>query len=250
MKKTVLPFCSLIALLLSPISAKADGDGFYIVQYSQLPHQAGVCDVIFAGTVVSTNFNDKTPEYPYYELPAAEFAVDDVLWGTVALSNITVRSIYPADGFHFLPQERYLVCAFTNNWWANEGRFDTDYERLYHYLSITSRPPGNVVFDDYRTMCPRYTAIPFSRINQNGSNYWPRTRAFVTNLVDIARIRGDEMLMRQTLINVLDNRGANSGLPPYLLRWLWLYQTTRDDWLDGPPRPPQTPERYSPETPI
>ena len=50
--------------------------------------------------------------------------------------------------------------------------------------------------------------------------------------------RGDEMLMRQTLINVLDNRGANSGLPPYLLRYLWLYKTTRDDWLDGPPRPP------------
>ena len=39
--------------------------------------------------------------------------------------------------------------------------------------------------------------------------------------------RGDEMLMRQTLINVLDNRGANSGLPPYLLRYLWLYKTTR-----------------------
>ena len=231
---------SIIALSLCSISAMADVDGFYVVLYSQLPHQAGICDVIFTGSVVSTNFNERDPVFPYHELPAAEFAVDDVLWGSVSSSNITVGSIYPAYGFHFVPNERYLVCAFTNNWWANESRFDTDYERLYHYLSVTSRPPENVVFDDYRTMCPRYTAIPFSRINQNGSNYWPRTRAFVTNLVDIARVRQDEMLMRQTLINVLNNRGANSGLPPYLLRWLWLYKTSRYDGFDGPPRPQQT----------
>ncbi len=31
--------------------------------------------------------------------------------------------------------------------------------------------------DDYRTMFPRYTAIPFSQINYIGSNYWPTTRA-------------------------------------------------------------------------
>ena len=234
MKNTFLFICFLVVISLCSFSGKADGDSFYIVQYSQLPHQAGVCDVIFAGTVLSTNLDDKSPAYPFDKLPSAEFAVDDVLWGAVSSSNITVGSIYPADGFQFVLNERYLVCTFTNNWWANESRLDTDCERLQHYLSITSCPPGNVVFDDYRTMCPRYTAIPFSRINNNGSNYWTATRAFVTNLVDIARVRNDDLLMRQTLTHILAEKGAHSGLPPFLLRYLWLYKTTRHDWQNNP----------------
>lgn len=235
---------SIIALSLYSISAKADGDGFYVVQYSQLPHQAGVCDIIFAGTVLSTNLDEKSPVYPFDKLPAAEFAVDDVLWGSVASSNITVGSIYPAYGFHFVPHERYLVCAFTNNWWKNTSRFDTDYVRLHYPLSVTSRPPGNAVLDGYRTMCPRHTAIPFSKINYNGSNYWTATRSLVTNLVDIARVRQDERLMRHTITSLIEIGWANSCLPEVVWNQLWLYKSSRYDWEDR--NPPPTPSPPSP----
>ena len=63
----------------------------------------------------------------------------------------------------------------------------------------------NAVFDDYRTMRPRYTVIPFSQINYNGSDYWPVTRALVTNLVNIARIQEDKQLMRQAITHIVGN---------------------------------------------
>ena len=212
-------------------AAKAERSPYGIYDLSLLPHQVGICDVIFAGTVLSTNFDDRTASFPYYELPAAEFAVDDVVWGSVSSSNITVKSLYPAGGFHFMPNERYLVCAFTTNWWAIQTRDDYDYLRLYHYFSITSRPPENAVFDDYRIMYPPYTTIPFSLINHNGSNYWTSTRALVTNLVEIARIRGDEQMMRLTITNLV-NAKAGSGLPPIVWKHLLMYKEDRYDCVD------------------
>ncbi len=225
MKKRISVTCLLTALAFLQIAIANSDTPLDMLTISLLPHQAGICDLICAGTVLSTNGED-----------AAQFAVDDILWGHVNASNINVRSIYPMDGFEFTPNERYLVCAFTNNWWANDNPQASvvGEERLLTYLCATSRPPEGMVFDGYRTMYPRYTVIPFNQINYNGSNYWAATRAFVTNLVDIARIRGDGELMRQTITNLVETRGANSGLSPLVLRHLWLYKFFRDDWQENP----------------
>ena len=124
---------------------------------------------------------------------------------------------------------------------ANQSWDDTYYERLCRYLSITSCPPGHAVFDGYRTMFPPFTAIPFSKINHNGSNYWPRTRALVTNLVGIARIRNDEQLMRHTITNLIGGGWANSGLPEVIWNQLWRYKSYRYDWEDRNPQPIPSP---------
>lgn len=215
----------LAAFAFSQIAIANSDTPLDMLTISLLPHQAGVCDLICAGTVLSTNGDD-----------AVQFVVDDILWGYINSSNINVRSIYPRDGFEFRINERYLLCAFTNNWWANDNpqASEVGEERLFNYLCATSRPPEGMVFDCYRTMYPRYTMIPFNQINSNGSNYWAATRAFVTNLVDIARVRCDEQLMRQTITNLVETRGANSGLSPVILRYLWLYRFFRDDWENNP----------------
>ena len=228
-------------LLLGADRAVADKSGMWIVEVSQLPHQAGICDVIFAGTVLSTNYTDKSPISTSLELPAAEFAVDDVIWGTITSSNVTVGCIYPHDGFAFQRGERYLVCAFTNNWWADMGRFDTDYERLSDYLSVTGRPPRNAVFNDYRTMFPRDTAIPFRYLDYKGTNRWEATRDLVTNLVHIARVRRDDQLMRETIKTIIDDRTNPKCLPGHVIRNLKLYYSFRHDWKDNPIPTPQSP---------
>lgn len=240
-KFSILTFLVISILLLASNGLANDESPYAVVELSLLPHQTGICDVIFTGTAIDGTIVSNNEEC------AADFVVDDVLWGRVTSSNITVRSLpreetsyaYP---FTFVAGERYLVCAFTNNWWANQSWDDTYYERLCGYLSITSSPPGNMLFDEYRTMLPRFTAIPFSKINFNGSNYWYATRALVTNLVDIARVRGDEQLMRQTITNCVGNGWAKSGLPPVIWKHLWSYKSDRYDLLDRiSPSSPQTP---------
>ncbi|MBQ6925538.1 MAG: hypothetical protein IJQ73_12935 [Kiritimatiellae bacterium] len=219
----------------------AEESAIGMTMLSQLPHQAGICDLIFAGTTIEGTIVSNNEEC------AADFVVDDVLFGSTNSSNITVRSlsrkytdyIYQ---FAFAPNERYLVCAFTNNWWGNQGWGDTYFQRLSHGLSITSSPPGNAVFDSYRTMYPPFTVIPFRQINFEGSNYWPVTRALVTNLVDIVRIRGDEDLLRQTITNLVGGGWAKSHLPPVIWDSLLWYKEDRYDWFENfPKQPPQTP---------
>ena len=233
-----MPRSTLTAILLSAIllcsqdGTATDVDAHAIVEICLLPHQTGICDVIFTGTVADGTVVSNDEEC------AAGFTVDDVLWGHVNSSNITVRSIARnympnARPFGYVSGERYLVCAFTNNWWASQTMNDMYYDRLWGYLSVTSAPPGNAVFDDYRTMFPRYTAIPFSQINYNGSNYWPTTRALVTNLVDIARVQGDNQLMRQTITNIVGNGWAKSGVSPVIWSYLQMYKEDRYDWTDS-----------------
>ena len=211
-----------------------------VIELSLLPHQAGICDLIFAGTTINGTIVSNN------EVCAADFVVDDVLWGHVNSSNITVRSlpgnyITPLFPFEFIPNERYLVCAFTNNWWANQSDGDMYYQRLCNYLSVTSSPPGKAVFDGYCTMYPHFTAIPFNQINYNGSNYWSTTRALVTNLVDIARVRGDAQMMSQTITNLVEKGDVNSGLSPEIWRHLLWYKEDRYDFLDSLAPPQQTP---------
>lgn len=218
------------SLLLLAQSGRANEESPYaIVELSLLPHQTGICDLIFTGTAIEGTTVSNSEEC------AADFRVDEVLWGHYNSTSINVRSLpqeltshaYP---FTFVPGERYLVCAFTNNWWAGQSLDDTYYERLSRYLSVTSCPPGKAVFDGYRTMLPRFAAIPFNQINYCGSNYWPRTRTLVTNLVDMARIRGDEQAVKRLVLSLIDAGQRNSGLPPLIWRHLWMYKTDRYGW--------------------
>jgi hypothetical protein len=209
----------LTALAFSHIAIANSDTPLDMLTISLLPHQAGVCDLICAGTVLSTNGEE-----------SADFAVDDVLWGRVTASNITVRSIYPLDGFKYKLNVRYLLFAFTNNWWASDNSpfSEVGEEKLFNHLCATNQLPAMMVFDGYRTIYPRDTAIPFDLINFNGSNYWTATRALVTNLVDIARIRHDKQLMRQTITDIAEGGWANSGLSPFIWNRLWLYKFFRD----------------------
>ena len=239
-KCTVLACLSISILLLAGKILANEESPYATMELSRLPHQTGICDLIFTGTVVDGTIVSNNEDC------AADFVVDDVLWGHVNSSNITIRSVSREDTiygiqFGFVPNERYLVCAFTNNWWANQSSDDTYYERLCRYLSITSCPPGHAVFDGYRTMLPPFTTIPFSNINHNGSNYWPRTRALVTNLVNIARIRNDEQQMRHTITNLIGVGWAKSGLPPYIWNQLWMYKSDRYDFADSLSSPPPQP---------
>ncbi|MBQ6923273.1 MAG: hypothetical protein IJQ73_01395 [Kiritimatiellae bacterium] len=234
MPKLPAPMIIIASLLLFAQSGRANDESPYtIVELSLLPHQAGICDLIFTGTAIDGTTVSNSEEC------AADFLVDEVLWGHHNSTIINVRSLpqeltshaYP---FTFVSGERYLVCAFTNNWWAGESQDDTYDQRLCNYLSVTSSPPGNAVFDGYRTMLPRFTAIPFSKINCDGSNYWPVTRALVTNLVDIARVRGDEQLMRHTITSLVEIGWAKSGLPEVIWNQLWRYKTDRFSWNNTP----------------
>lgn len=193
----------------------ADRDPMALLELSLWPHQIGICDVACVGTVLSSN-----------DIGHADLAVEDILWGNMPSTNITVENVYPysADFFEYHQQERYLVFAFTNNWWANTSHDDTEYERLGNYLSVTSRPPGNVVFDNYRTMYPYYTVIPFSLINENGSNRWNTTRTLVTNLMTMARIRNDGQSVREIIDSLVEMGQRNSGLSPTVWNQLWMYK--------------------------
>lgn len=214
-----------------------------VKRLSLLPHQAGICDLIFLGTTIAGTIVTNQEEC------AADFVVDDVLWGHVNSSNITIRSlpkryVPPLFPFEFSQNERYLVCAFTNNWWANQSDGDMYYQRIGNNLSITSCPPGKAVFDGYRTMYPYFTMIPFSQINYNGSNYWPTTRAYITNLVHVARISHDAQLMRQTIVTTVEAGWAKSELPPIIWDHLWDYKISWYDFIDSlspPPSPTSAP---------
>ena len=235
MDKIARSFVFNVVLLLGACGAIADESPSSLHRISLLPHQAGICDIIFAGTILSTNFTVQSPAYRYLKSPAAEFAVDDVLWGTLASSNIVVGSVYPSDGDDFMAGERYLVCAFTNNWWANTSRDDRVYNRLWNYLSVTGAPPGNAVLDGYRTIYPHYSVIPFSQINYGGTNRWDATRALVTNLVHIARVRRDDELMRKTIKTILNDRQNTNGLPTRVIRQLAYYEGLCYGWEDRTP---------------
>ena len=234
MDKIARSFVFNVVLLLGACGAIADESPSSLHRISLLPHQAGICDIIFAGSILSTNFTVQSPAYRYLKSPAAEFAVDDVLWGTLASSNIVVGSVYPSEVDNFMPGERYLVCAFTNNWWANMSRGDTDFERLSNYLSVTGAPPGNAVLDGYRTIYPHYSVIPFNRIDYNGTNHWEAARTLVTNLIHIARVRRDDQLMRKTITEVISDRRNTNGLPFGITHQLILYKWLRSDWDDKP----------------
>ena len=186
-------------------------------QLCLLPHQAGVCDLICTGQVLSTNDGH-----------SAEVAVDEVVWGSVTASNITVRHVYygrPGDELFFKNGHCYLIFAFTNNWWTNTRNPDISaFHSLYEYLPPTRRPQGNAVFNDHRLMDPLDCAIDFSLIDYGGTNHWPATRAFLTNFTHIARQRHDLRAARDLIYETLARRDLWEPLPRFFVRSLSHYK--------------------------
>ena len=184
------------------------------------PHQVAVGDLICTGTVLSTNKGW-----------SAEFAVDEILWGYVASSNITIRRVdrLPLEEFHI--DERYLVVAFTNNWWGDlrDHAFIRNSTRyLYDFISPTSRPPDQAVFDDHRICIPRDGVISFDYIVENGTNYWEGTRTFITNFLEIAKFQQDERKAYEWLYNLSHaNTNFYRRLPRKIRSELYVYMWMR-----------------------
>ena len=178
-------------------------------QLCLLPHQAGVCDLICTGQVLSTNDGH-----------SAEVAVDEVVWGSVTASNITVRHVYygrPGDELFFKNGHCYLIFAFTNNWWTNTRNPEVSaFHSLYEYLPPTQRPQNNAVFSDHRLMDPLACAIDFSLIDYDGTNHWDATRTFITNFTAIARQRHDLVAARDMIYETLAKRELREPLPRFL----------------------------------
>lgn len=204
-------------------------------QIEFLPHVIGVCDIICTGEVLSTNDGH-----------SAKLAVDEILWGHLPSTNILIRNVYT----HFMndrisvePSHRYLVCAFTNNWWGDEFKPNEEkaFIALYEYLSPTSRPPDNAVFGDYRLMSDVGSVIDFDLLEYDGTNYWDATRSFITNFVDLARIQNNPAVAHDRIYEITRSRDLLSRLPKVLRSQLrryklWYYERGKS-WSDYPPSP-------------
>ena len=221
---TLFYACVALAFPFNPydiVSTNEEGivdyDLYVFRQLCLTPHQAGVCDLICTGQVLSTNDGH-----------SAEVAVDEVVWGCAATSNITVRNVYcesAGDELFFKNGRRYLIFAFTNNWWTNTRDPDVSaFHSLYEYLPPTRRPQNNAVFNDYRLMDPWECAIEFSRIDYDGTNRWPATRTFITNFTYIARQRHDLRAARDLIYDTLARRELWEPLPRFFVRSLSFYK--------------------------
>ena len=200
-------------------------------ELSIFPHLVCIADFMGTGTAVSTNDGH-----------SATFSVDEVLWGATSETDITIRHLDPRTAIDFQSGGRYLLCAFTNNWWIMEkDSYDRIYDTLSHCVTATNRPPDNAVFNDYRVIDKKRCAIPFTRFEQDGTNYWDAVRTFTTNLIDIAKVRGDDEMVKEKVISTIGDSVKFRGLPRFLqiqlLLYQWhLYQETLSSPNGAPPR--------------
>ena len=200
-------------------------------------HQVAVSDLICTGMVVSTN-----------DGRSAEFVVDEVLWGQVATSNITIRRVEewqdwenPSNSDFFSKLGRHLLLAYTNNWWTGRSVHALSVINLYDYITPTSRPPDHAVFDDYRVLDIWNGLVSFDDwIIVGGTNYWEGTRTFITNFNDIARIQHDELKAYEWFYNFPCNTNMLKILPSRVKRRLLSYKYFRYD-LEHLPPPDQIP---------
>ena len=196
----------------------------------QFPHQVAVSDLICTGMVLSTNDGH-----------SAEFAVDEVLWGYAASSNITLRPVFSFDCLDYLHEGRFLIMAFTNNWWTQQRDYPLFVPSIYYlhdFISPTSRPPDHAVFEDYRLYSRYGSAIPFDKITVGGTNYWEGTRNFITNFLDIAKIHQDERRAYEWFYGLRFATNAapvRSRLPPAVWPKLIMYKLLRYDVFNLPP---------------
>ena len=187
------------------------------------PHLVGIADFICSGTTLSTNDGF-----------SADFAIDEILWGIPPpTTNVTIRNLTQRFGLNCQPGERYLLCAFTNNWWAGgrEG-YRQSFMTLSHYLPATNNPSSSFFYNDYRIIDKNRCVIPFRFIDYGGTNYWEGTRTLITNLVDVGRIQCDEGRVREIVESIINDKGNSQRLPTYVIRQMILYKFHHDDWED------------------
>ncbi len=186
------------------------------------PHLVGIADIIFTGTPVATN-----------DYGSAEFSVDDVIWGSVSGTNITVRD-YAPDPYDppYRLGERYLVGAFTNDWWKQGDYIFGPNRELLHFVPATNRSPTGVFLEHHMLVERSRSAIPFSRFDDNGTNYWEGTHALITNLIDIGRIQCDEGKVREIVESVVHDVSNSRRLPTFVRRQMILYKSFRYDTED------------------
>jgi hypothetical protein len=212
-------FVIALSFMLCHRTVTATWPPHYYRYIAILPHLVGIADVIFTGTPVATNGD-----------ASAEFIVDDVIWGGVSATNITIRDLSPYDNYPYILGEKCLVGAFTNDWWRG---FKNGYyghgDALLHYVPATNRPPDGRVFDDYVLFCRDSNVIPLSRFEDRGTNYWEGTRILITNLIDIGRIQCDEGKVREIVESVVNDKDNSRKLPFYVRRLMRLYKSDRYD---------------------
>lgn len=228
MKKTILVACATAEAFLfchisqaTPLRYTSRPD-----ELSLFPHSLCISDFIFTGTATTTN-DGRT----------AEFAVDEILWGVASSTNVIIRKRLPlGENLEFQIGEKYLVCAFTNDWWSmrrEERTFDVG-NILSKCVIETNRPSNNSVFDDYVILDNRRSAIPFTFINYEGTNYWDTVRTLATNIIDIAKHQGDDDKVRNIVLSILANPQKCAQFPAPLVRIFSLYKMYFCKGMDEP----------------
>jgi hypothetical protein len=215
--RTILAIGLILALALQKATAEWEAP-LYPGYISIFPHLVGIADVIFTGTPVATNGSD-----------SADFIVDEVVWGNVTGTNITVQDFSPYYNPAYHLGEKYLVGAFTNDWWMGKRCAFGPNSELLHFLPATNRPPDGRLLDGYMLVEREQSALPFRLLSDGGTNYWEATRALITNLIDIGRIQCDEAKVRETVISITDDRNNSRKLPSRIRRKLLLYRYLRYD---------------------
>ena len=231
MTKPMLKKLFAIGLSFALVTRTATAEWNTPLYYSDIaifPHLAGVADIIFTGTPVATN--------GYF---SAEFTVDDVIWGSASGTNITVRD-YAPDPYDppYRLGEKYLVGAFTNDWWAERFHYFGPNRELLHFVPATNRSPTGVFLEHHMLVERSRSAIPFSSFDENGTNYWEGTRSLITNLIDIGRIQCDEGKVREIVESIVHDVSNSRRLPTFVRRQMILYKAWRYDSETKPPFSP------------
>lgn len=186
-------------------------------QIETVTHQIAVCDLICTGTIVSTNDGF-----------SAEMAVEETLWGQVAASNITVRYLEDNTPTGFEQGRKYLILAFTNNWW-HQNPFLT-YRYPYDFVPPDGQPP---VFGDCRLLCHK-GAVDFRRIDTEKTNYWEGVRTYITNFIEITKIEADERKAHEYIYSTFNDKDAFRRLPGPIQPDLFMYYYERYGYLPPP----------------
>lgn len=194
------------------------------------PHQVAIADVICTGTVV-TNCNGE----------AVNFDIDDTLWGHVDSSNITIRCACTREKLTLMSGDSFLVFAFTNNWWLGKENSLLEFREasefyLADFLSPTNRPPDNAVFPECRIMDSNRSVFNLNKFESGGTNYWPGTRTFITNFLEITRIQQSETNAFRKIDSILSGTPGSETLPPWMLRQLLHYNWVRYNNTEHVPR--------------
>ena len=244
MKKTLLVACTTTVAFLfchvnqaAPLRYTSRPD-----ELALFPHSLCNSDFICTGTPTSTNDGN-----------SAEFAVDEILWGAAPSTNVTMQYfVTPEERYKFQLGERYLVCAFTNDWWSvrrpnpsfeftndwwSVRRTNPSFEEGYvlsQCVTETNRPPNNAIFEKFVVLDNRRGAIPFKHINYGGTNYWDKVRTFATNIIYIAKHEGDDDKVRSIVLSILADRQKREQFPAPIVRNFILYKFFFCEGIDEP----------------